>query len=73
MKISDFRITNHDKLDAILVRLCEMVVEGQKKTKYNLGVVAAAVLDPDNNCVVGINYQLKRLQLIGRFLQIANE
>jgi pyrimidine deaminase RibD-like protein len=56
MKISDFQITNHDKLDAILVRLCEMVVEGQKKTKYNLGVVAAAVLDPDNNCVVGINY-----------------
>ena len=56
MKISDFQITNHDKLDAILVRLCEMVIEGQKKTKYNLGVVAAAVLDPDNNCVVGINY-----------------
>jgi len=56
MKISDFEIRNHDKLDAILVRLCEMVVEGQKKTKYNLGVVAAAVLDPDNNCVVGINY-----------------
>jgi pyrimidine deaminase RibD-like protein len=59
MRISDFQITNHDKLDAILVRLCEMVVEGQKKTKYNLGVVAAAVLDPDNNCVVGINYPTK--------------
>jgi pyrimidine deaminase RibD-like protein len=56
MKISDFQISNHRKLDDILVRLCEMVVEGQKKTKYNLGVVAAAVLDPDNNCVVGINY-----------------
>ena len=56
MKISDFQITNHDKLDAILVRLCEMVVEGQYKKKLNLGVVAAAVLDPDNNCVVGINY-----------------
>jgi pyrimidine deaminase RibD-like protein len=56
MKISDFQITNHDKLDQILVRLCEMVVEGQYKKKLNLGVVAAAVLDPDNNCVVGINY-----------------
>jgi pyrimidine deaminase RibD-like protein len=56
MKISDFEISNHDKLDAILVRLCEMVVEGQHKKKLNLGVVAAAVLDPDNNCVVGINY-----------------
>jgi pyrimidine deaminase RibD-like protein len=59
MKISDFQITNHDKLDAILVRLCEMVVEGQYKKKFNLGVVAAAVLDPDNNCVVGINYPTK--------------
>jgi pyrimidine deaminase RibD-like protein len=56
MRATDFEITNHDKLDAILVRLCEMVVEGQYKKKLNLGVVAAAVLDPDNNCVVGINY-----------------
>jgi pyrimidine deaminase RibD-like protein len=56
MKISDFQITNHDKLDAILVRLCEMAVEGQYKKKLNLGVVAAAVLDPNMNCVVGINY-----------------
>jgi pyrimidine deaminase RibD-like protein len=56
MRASDFEIRNHDKLDSILVRLCEMVVEGQYKKKLNLGVVAAAVLDPDNNCVVGINY-----------------
>jgi pyrimidine deaminase RibD-like protein len=56
MRATDFEITNHYKLDAILVRLCEMVVEGQYKKKLNLGVVAAAVLDPDNNCVVGINY-----------------
>jgi pyrimidine deaminase RibD-like protein len=59
MKISDFEISNHDKLDQILVRLCKMVVEGQYKKKFNLGVVAAAVLDPDNNCVVGINYPTK--------------
>jgi pyrimidine deaminase RibD-like protein len=32
-----------------------MVIQGQGK-KGNLGMVAAAVLDPDNNCVVGINY-----------------
>ena len=59
MRASDFQITDHDKLDAILVRLCEMVVQGQYKKKLNLGVVAAAVLDPDNNCVVGINYPTK--------------
>ena len=31
MRVSDFEITDHDKLDAILVRLCEMVIEGQHK------------------------------------------
>jgi len=58
MKISDFQISNHDKLDSILVRLCEMVIQGQQKNQ-DLGMVAAAVLDPDNNCVVGINYPTK--------------
>jgi pyrimidine deaminase RibD-like protein len=58
MNLSDFQISNHDKLDAILVRLCEMVIQGQSK-KGNLGMVSAAVLDPDNNCVVGINYPTK--------------
>ena len=58
MRATDFEIRNHDKLDSILVRLCEMVVEGQKKN-MDLGVVAAAVLDPDNNCVVGVNYPSK--------------
>lgn len=56
MRASDFQITDRDKLDQILTQLCELVIQGQKKTKYNLGMVASAVLDPDNNCVVGINY-----------------
>jgi len=60
MKISDFRITNHDKLDQILVRLCDMVVEGQKKNSDLYGVVASAVLDPDNNCVAALNYRRGR-------------
>jgi pyrimidine deaminase RibD-like protein len=57
MKISDFQIRNYDKLDAILVRLCGMVIEGQKKDPEGYGMVAAAVLDPDNNCVAALNYQ----------------
>ena len=57
MKISDFQITNHDKLDNLLVRLCEMVVEGQKRDPDLYGVVAAAVLDPNNNCVAALNYR----------------
>jgi len=58
MKISDFRIVNHDKLDAILVRLCEMVIAGQQKDPNEYGMVAAAVLDPDNNCVAALNYRI---------------
>ena len=54
MRATDFQITNHDKLDEILTRLCEMVVAGQKKDAGNYGMVAAAVLDPDNNCVAAI-------------------
>jgi len=55
MILADFQISNHRKLDSILVRLCEMVVAGQQQDQ-DLGMVAAAVLDPDNRCVVGINY-----------------
>jgi len=57
MKLSDFQISNHDKLDSILVRLCELVMDGQKKNPDRYGMVAAAVLDPDNNCVAALNYQ----------------
>ena len=57
MKISDFEISNHHKLDQILVRLCELVVDGQQKDPNLYGMVAAAVLDPDNNCVAALNYQ----------------
>ena len=55
MKAEDFEIHHHDKLDRILVKLCEMVVTGQRQDP-DLGMVAAAVLDPDNRCVAGINY-----------------
>jgi pyrimidine deaminase RibD-like protein len=58
MKISDFRITNHDKLDDILVRLCEMVIEGQQKDPEKYGMVASCVLDPDNNAVAALNYKV---------------
>ena len=58
MKISDFQIRNHDKLDNILTELCSLIIQGQQKSQ-DLGMVAAAVLDPDNNCVVGINYPAK--------------
>lgn len=58
MKAHEFTVSLDEKLDNILTRLCELVIQGQQKNQ-NLGMVAAAVLDPDNNCVVGINYPTK--------------
>jgi hypothetical protein len=55
MKAEDFEIHDHAKLDRILTKLCEMVIRGQQQDP-DLGMVAAAVLDPDNRCVAGINY-----------------
>jgi pyrimidine deaminase RibD-like protein len=52
----DYEIRNLTKLDGILVKLCRMVIEGQKRDGERYGMVAAAVLDPDNNLVMGLNY-----------------
>jgi pyrimidine deaminase RibD-like protein len=65
MKISDFRITDHDKLDRILVRLCEMVIEGQRKDPENYGMVASCVLDLNNNAVAALNYRQGNSSLHG--------
>jgi pyrimidine deaminase RibD-like protein len=54
MRASDFEIRNYDKLDKILSRLCDMVVKGQESDK-DYGMVAAAVLDPDNQIVARLN------------------
>ena len=55
MLLSDFRIQNLDKLDRILVDLCSEIVRA-KRDQTDLGMVAAAVLDPNNVCVSAINY-----------------
>ena len=56
MRASDFRIENHDKLDSILVRLCEMVIQGQQRDPDRYGMVAAAVLDPEEHLVMALNH-----------------
>ena len=50
----DQEIHNYKKLDNILQQLCELVVKGQHSDK-DYGMVAACVLDPDNNIVSGLN------------------
>ena len=53
---TDYEIRNLEKLDLILVDLCKLVIECQKKDSDHYGMVAAAVLDPDNNVVSRCNY-----------------
>ena len=36
MRISDFAIHNYEKLDNILVELCEMIIHGQQKNTRTL-------------------------------------
>ena len=59
MRFSDFQIRNQNKLDSILVELCELILVGKKTDPKKYGMVAAAVLDPDNNLVSAINYPAK--------------
>ena len=56
MKISDFKITNQEQLDRILVDLCGMVIRGQRKDPDLYGMVAAAVLDPKGRLISALNY-----------------
>jgi pyrimidine deaminase RibD-like protein len=56
MRASDFRIEDTDRLDQILVDLCDMVVQGQRDNPDYYGVVAAAVLDPANRLVMALNH-----------------
>lgn len=65
MKLSDFRIVNHDKLDGILVQLCDMVIQGQKTDPDRYGMVAAAVLDPENRLVMALNHAQGRKDVHG--------
>ena len=59
MRFGEFKRASQEHLDEILVRLCAMVVDGQKKDPDHYGMVAAAVLDPENNCVSALNYALE--------------
>jgi len=52
--MKDQEIHNYRKLDKILSRLCQLVVKGQNSDK-DYGMVAAGVLDPDNNLVCRLN------------------
>jgi pyrimidine deaminase RibD-like protein len=72
MKLSDFQIHDHEKLDNILVELCELVIDGQKKNSDYYGMVASCVLDMNNNKVYGINYPKNGKRVHGERAAIDN-
>jgi pyrimidine deaminase RibD-like protein len=51
---ADYEIHNYKKLDRIMSKLCDLVDQGQSSDK-NFGMVAAAVLDPENQIVARLN------------------
>jgi pyrimidine deaminase RibD-like protein len=51
----DYIIKNRIKLDRILVELCHHIIKGQKQDPKKYGMVAAAVIDPDDKKVYGVN------------------
>jgi pyrimidine deaminase RibD-like protein len=52
---SDHEIHNYGKLDKILSKLCNMIVQGKQDRPNYYGMVAAAVVDPKNKIVARIN------------------
>jgi pyrimidine deaminase RibD-like protein len=58
MKITDFIITKKPKLDKYLAKCCEMILEKRKEDPNYWGMVAACIIDPDNNTEFGVNHLL---------------
>ena len=60
MILNDFTVPktkySNEQLDAVLVELCEIVLEGQQDNPDFNGLVAAAVIDPKGRLVTGLNY-----------------
>jgi pyrimidine deaminase RibD-like protein len=51
----DYTIHNREKLDQILVELCQQIIQGQQDDPEKYGKVAACVLDPKNRKVLCAN------------------
>jgi len=56
---SNWEIRNYHKLDGILVKLCELVVKGQQQDPNTHGMVAAAILDPNNRLVSSTGMKIR--------------
>lgn len=51
---------NYKKFDNILLELCDLIKEGQKKDNSFYGMVGAAILDPQGNKILKTSQQPKK-------------
>jgi pyrimidine deaminase RibD-like protein len=60
MILNDFTVPktkySNEQLDAVLVELCEIILEGKQDNPDFYGSVSAAVIDPAGRLVTGLNY-----------------
>jgi pyrimidine deaminase RibD-like protein len=55
-EILTHQFDNTEEYDRILVDLCEMILQAQRKNADHYGLVAACVVDPKGNQALGINH-----------------
>lgn len=56
MKISDFKIHDTEKLDAILIKCLQLLLDKQQSDSNYWGRVSACLLDTDNRAIYGVNH-----------------
>jgi pyrimidine deaminase RibD-like protein len=56
MKTSDFTIHSTDKLDVLLSDCVSLLLKKRSEDPEYWGMVSAAIHDPDNNIVFGVNH-----------------
>lgn len=59
MRLADFTIHSTKKLDRILTKCCEQVLDKQQQNSEYWGMVGACVLDHENRAVFGVNHYMK--------------
>jgi pyrimidine deaminase RibD-like protein len=55
-EILTHQYNNTADLDGVLVRLCNLILQGQRRNADHYGLVAACVIDPKGRRVTGINH-----------------
>jgi pyrimidine deaminase RibD-like protein len=59
MKILDFKIHSEERLDVLLADCIELLFQRQRENPEYWGLVSAAIMDPDDVIVFGVNHVTK--------------